>query len=168
MALPIAFERERDDHYDPRDTLRKRLNAAPAEHAEALLEGYELLQKLHESGTLRVLAGAFAAGDKILETAVAAARSEEATRAMRNAILIGKMLAGINPEILKGIAAAASETLGRYDQPAIDPPGLLVLLSHFRRKETRRSLALLNRFMQNLGNQIEHCGVSKRQGQSDT
>ena len=35
MARPIAFEVR---PYDPREILRKRPEAAPAEHAEALLE----------------------------------------------------------------------------------------------------------------------------------
>jgi uncharacterized protein YjgD (DUF1641 family) len=161
MSRPIAFE---VPAYDPRETLRKRLEAAPAEHAEALLESYELLQQLHEAGTLRLLIGALAAGDQILETAVDAARSEEAVRATRNAILLGKMLASINPEILGGIAAAVSETFGSYEKPVIEPPGLLALLSHFRRKELRRSVALINRFLENLGNQIK---LQSKSGQRD-
>jgi len=158
MAQPIAFE---VPPYDPRETLRKRLEAAPAEHAEALLESYELLQQLHETGTLRVLTGALAAGNQILETAVDAARSAEAVRATRNAILLGKMLASINPEILEDIVAAVSETLGSYKKPVIEPPGMFALLRDFRRKELRRSVALINRFLENLGNQI------KRQAESD-
>ncbi|MGB0065075.1 MAG: DUF1641 domain-containing protein [Terracidiphilus sp.] len=152
MAQPIAFEPQ---PYDPREALCKRLEAAPAEHAEALLESYELLEKLHETGALRVLTGALAAGDKILETAVEAARSPEAVRATRNAVLLGKMLASINPEILEGIVAAAGETLGSYKKPVIEPPGLFALLSHFRRKELRRSVALINKFLESLGNQIK-------------
>ncbi len=152
MARPIAFEPQ---PYDPREALRKRLEAAPVEHAEALLDSYELLEQLHKSGTLRVLTGALATGDKILETAVDAARSEEAIRAMRNAVLLGKLLASINPEILEGIVAAAGETLGSYKKPVIEPPGLFALLSQFRHKELRRSLALINKFLESLGNQIK-------------
>ena len=152
MARPIAFE---VPPYDPRETLRKRLEAVPVEHAEALLESYELLEQLHQTGTLRVLTGALAAGNQILETAVEAAHSAEAVRATRNAILLGKLLASINPEVLEGIVAAVSETLGSHQKPVIEPPGLLALLSHFRRKELRRSVALINRFLENLGNQIK-------------
>jgi uncharacterized protein YjgD (DUF1641 family) len=152
MARPIAFEPQ---PYDPREALRKRIEAAPIEHAEALLESYELLEQLHKSGTLRLLTGALAAGDKILETAVDAARSPEAVRATRNAVLLGKLLASINPEILEGIVAAAGETLGSYKKPVIEPPGLFALLSEFRHKELRRSLALINKFLESLGNQIK-------------
>jgi uncharacterized protein YjgD (DUF1641 family) len=151
MSRPIAFE---VPPYDPRETLRKRLEAAPAEHAEALLESYELLQQLHETGTLRVLAGALAAGNQILETVVDAARSPEAVRATRSAILLGKMLSSIDPEFLESIVVAVNETMQEYKKPAIEPPGLLALLSQFRRKELRRSVALINRFLENLGKQI--------------
>ncbi len=152
MARPIAFE---VPPYDPRESLRKRLEAAPIEHAEALLESYELLQQLHTTGTLRLLTGALGAGNQILETAVDAARSCEAVCATRNAILLGKMLASINPEILEGIVAAVGETLGSYKKPVIEPPGLFALLSQFRHKELRRSVALINRFLESLGNQIK-------------
>lgn len=152
MARPIEFEVR---PYDPRETLLKRLEAAPIEHAEALLESYELLQQLHETGTLRMLTGALGAGNQILETAVDAARSSEAVRAMRNAILLGKLLASINPAILEGIVTAASETLGSYEKPVVEPPGLFTLLSQFRHKEVRRSVALINSFLESLGNQIK-------------
>jgi len=161
MARPLAFE---VTPCDPREALRRRLEAAPVEHAEALLESYDLLQQLHQSGTLRVLTGAFAAGNQILGTAVEAARSQEAVRATRNAILLARMLASINPEILEGIVAAVSETLGSYKKPVIEPPGLLALLSHFRRKELRRSVALINRFLESLGNQINLQAESGQRG----
>ena len=98
-----------------------------------------------------MLTGALGAGNQILETAVDAARSGEAVCATRNAILLGKMLASINPEILEGIVAAVGETLGSYKKPVIEPPGLFALLSQFRHKELRRSVALINRFLESLG-----------------
>ncbi len=151
MARPISFEVV---PRDPRDELRKKLEAAPAEHAEALLESYELLQGLHDKGLLRLLRGAVSAGNQIVETTVEAVRSDESIRAARNAIVLTKMLGSINPEILEGIAVAAAETLGSYKKPVIEPPGLLSLLGQFRHKELRRSIALINRFLESLGNQI--------------
>jgi uncharacterized protein YjgD (DUF1641 family) len=162
MARPIAFE---VPPYDPRQALHKRLEAAPVEHAEALLEGYQLLQQLHETGTLRLLTGVLGTGNQILETAVDAARSSEAVCATRNAVLLGKMLASINPEILAGIVVAVGETLGSYKKPVIEPPGLFALLGQFRRKELRRSIALINRFLETLGRQIKTPGESEKGSQ---
>jgi uncharacterized protein YjgD (DUF1641 family) len=152
MARPMPLELP---PRDPREELRKRLEEAPAKHAEALLDSYELLGKLREHGLFEVLRGALGASEKLIETAVDAARSEEAIRAIRNAIILGKILGAINPDVLQGVAVAVGETLGCYDKPIIEPPGLVSLLGQFRHKELRRSMALLNKFLESLGNQIK-------------
>ena len=59
------------------------------------------------------------------------------------------------------VALAAGETLGCYEKPVIEPPGLFSLLSQFRHKELRRSIALINRFLEKLGNQIKLRGSCK-------
>jgi uncharacterized protein YjgD (DUF1641 family) len=158
MARPIPLE---IPARDPREELRKRLEQAPVKHAEALLDSYELLQQLHDHGVFELLRGAFSASDKLIETAVDAAKSDEAIRAIRNAMILGKVLASINPDVLQCVATAASDTLGCYDKPIIEPPGLLSLLSQFSHKELRRSLALLNKFLESLGNQIKRRGGCK-------
>jgi uncharacterized protein YjgD (DUF1641 family) len=152
MARPISLELP---PRDPREELHKRLEQAPVAHAEALLDSYELLQQLHDHGLLELLRGALSASDKLIETAVDAAKSPESVRAIRNAIIIGKILASINPDVLQGVAVAVGDTLGCYDKPIIEPPGLLSLLSQFRHKELRRSMALINKFLEALGNQIK-------------
>jgi uncharacterized protein YjgD (DUF1641 family) len=152
MAQPIALE------IPPRDARRElltRLENAPAEHAEALLDSYELLQKLHEARVFEILRGVLSAGDKVVEAAVSATETPEAIRALRNAIILGKMLGSINPELMQCYATAVGETLSSERKPVIDPPGLLALLGQFRRKELRRSVALINRFLESLGNQLK-------------
>ena len=158
MARPISLELPQRD---PRQELRKRLEEAPIEHAEALLDSYELLQQLHEHGIFQLLRGVLGASDKLVETAVDAAKSDESVRAIRNAVILGKMLGSINPEVLQCVAAAAGETLGCYQKPVIEPPGLFALLSQFRHQELRRSIALVNRFLETLGNQIKLRGSCK-------
>ncbi len=154
MARPIPLELP---PRDARGELQKRLEQAPTEHAEALLDSYELLQQLHDHGVLQLLRGAIGASDKLVETAVDASKSEESIRAIRNVLILGKVLGSINPEVLQCLATAAAETLGSYDKPVIEPPGLLSLLNQFRHKELRRSIALINRFLESLGNQIKLC-----------
>jgi uncharacterized protein YjgD (DUF1641 family) len=158
MAQPIPLQLP---PHDPREELRKRLDQAPIAHAEALLDSYELIQQLHDHGIFELLRGALSASDKLVETAVDAAKSEDSVRAIRNAIILGKMLGAINPEVLQCVALAAGETLGCYQQPVIEPPGLFSLLSQFRHKELRRSIALINRFLETLGNQIKLRGSCK-------
>ena len=158
MARPIPLELP---PRDPREELRNRLEEAPIEHAEALLDSYELLQQLHDRGVFELLRGALQASHKIVETAVETARSDESIRALRNTIILGKMLASINPDLLQSIAAAVSETLGSQRKPVIEPPGLFSLLNQFRRKELRRSIALINRFLETLGKQLRKQATSK-------
>lgn len=158
MARPIPLELPPSD---PREELRKRLVDAPVEHAEALLDSYELLQKLHDRGVFQLLRGALEASETIVETAVDAARSDESVRAFRNTIILAKMLASINPDLLESIAVAVSETLGSQRKPVIEPPGLFSLLNQFRRKELRRSIALINRFLETLGKQLRKQGSFK-------
>jgi len=155
MARPIPLEIA---PRDPREELRKRLEQAPAEHAEALLDSYELLQKLHDHGVFQLLRGAVGASDKLVETAVDAARSDQSVRALRNTIILAKMLGSINPELLQDIALAVGETLGKESKPVIEPPGLFSLLGQFRHKELRRSIALINRFLETLGIQLSARG----------
>jgi uncharacterized protein YjgD (DUF1641 family) len=140
---------------DPREELRKRLDEAPLEHAEALLDSYELLQQLHNHGVFELLRGALSASDKLIETTVDAAKSDASVRAIRNAIILGEILGSIHPDALQGVAVAVSETFGCYEKPVVEPPGLFSLLTRFRRKESRRSIALLSKFLQTLGDQIK-------------
>jgi len=139
----------------------RRATHAPMQHAEALLDSYELLGKLHEHGVFELLCGALGASDKLIETAVDAAKSDEAIRAIRNAIILGKILGAINPDVLQSVAVAVSETLGCYKKPIIEPPSLFALLIQFSHKELRRSMALLNKFLESLGNQIKLRGGCK-------
>jgi uncharacterized protein YjgD (DUF1641 family) len=151
MARPIGLDVA---PRDPREELRRRLEQAPGQHAEALLESYELLQLLHNSGVLRLLRGALGSGDMLLETAVNAAKSEEAIRGLRNAITLAKMLGTINPDLLQGYVYAASETLSRQ-KPVVETPGLFTLLAEFRRPEQRRGIALISKFLEILGSEIK-------------
>jgi uncharacterized protein YjgD (DUF1641 family) len=148
MAQPIPLKLP---PRDPRQELQTRLKEAPIEHAEALLDGYELLQQLHDHRILATLRGVLGAGDTIVEKLADAASSVDSITAIRNALILAKMLASIDPEVLKGVAVAVAETM---DAPSQKPPGLFVLLRQFRSEESRRSMALLNRFLGSLGTQL--------------
>lgn len=154
MARAIGLE---ITPHDPREELRRKLEQAPEQHAEALLESYELLQQLHDSGVLRLLRGTLGYGGKLLETAVGAADSPEGIRGLRNAIILAKMLGAIDPDLLQGYANAVSETLG-CQKPVVEPPGLFKLFAEFRHPELRRSMALINKFLESFGNQLKTRG----------
>jgi uncharacterized protein YjgD (DUF1641 family) len=157
MARPITLEIAARD---PKAELLAKLEAAPAEHAAAILDSYELLQTLHEAGVLEMVRGAISARDTAMEAAVGVAQTSEAVNAIRNTIIFGKMIGSINPELLQCIANAVGETLGSNRRPVIDPPGLLSLLGQFRRPELRRSVALINRFLDTMGTRLKEKGCS--------
>jgi uncharacterized protein YjgD (DUF1641 family) len=160
MAQPIPLDLP---PRDPRKELLDRLERAPEEHAEALLDAYDLLEQLRQAGVLQLLRGTLSAGDEIVERAADAARSPGGTRALRNLLILGQMLSSINPELLQCIAVATAQTMGSERKPVIEPPGLLALLGEFRQPELRRSVALINRFLLTLGNQLKTVATDHRQ-----
>jgi uncharacterized protein YjgD (DUF1641 family) len=160
MAQPIPLNLP---PRDPRKELLDRLERAPQEHAEALLESYELLEQLRQAGILHLLRGTLSAGDEILERAAGAATSPQGTRALRNLLILGQMLSSIDPDLLECVAVATNRTLGSQHKPDIEPPGLFALLSQFRQPELRRSVALINRFLVTLGNQLKTVGSNRPQ-----
>jgi uncharacterized protein YjgD (DUF1641 family) len=97
MSQPISFKTRRRDF---REELRVRLEQAPADHAEAILAGYEVLQGLHDRGVLELLRGVLGGGDRILEIAVEAAKTPEAIHGIRNLIIMLKLAGSIDPDQL--------------------------------------------------------------------
>jgi len=157
MARPISLN---VSPRDPRKELLDRLERAPQQHAEALLDAYALLEELRQAGILQLLRGTLSAGDEILERAAGAATSPQGTRALRNLLILGQMLSTINPDLLECIAIALGQTLGSERRPVIEPPGLFSLLSQFRQPELRRSIALINRFLDTLGHNLKSEGCA--------
>ncbi|MGC3971191.1 MAG: hypothetical protein QM775_28785 [Pirellulales bacterium] len=137
MAHPISRPvRSRD----PRAELHSRLEAAPEEHAEALLAAYEVLQGLHDRGALELLRGMLGSGDKVLEIAVNAARNPQSIRSLRNLLLLVNMVGEIDPEQLRGITQAVPQALNAAH--TAQPLSLWRLLSVVWNKNIRRALGI--------------------------
>jgi uncharacterized protein YjgD (DUF1641 family) len=149
MARPIPLELPKRD---PREELRSRLEQAPAEHAEALLAGLEVLQGLHDRGVLEVLRGVLDGGNKILEIAVEASTTPEAVRGIRSLIIMAKMVGSIDPELLKKFTEAVPDALaGAVRAQEKEPPGVWEALRMLRSKNMRRGLAVMNSVLEALG-----------------
>jgi uncharacterized protein YjgD (DUF1641 family) len=158
MAQPIPLE---VPPRDARTELQARLENAPVEDAEALLDAYELLRVLRDRRIFDALRGALGAGAKLAETAARAAESPQSLTALRNVIILAKTVASIDPELLRCISMAVSETMSSKEETATDSPSMLALLSQFRSKELRRSVGLINRFLNSLGKQLKSRGVAQ-------
>jgi len=141
MAKPIPLQ---IPPRDSREELLSRLQSAPAEHAEALLAGYEVLQGLHDSGTLELLRGLLGSRDKVLQTAVDATRTPESVRIIRNLLLLVKMLGEFDPDLFEGFVHALPEAMKNAKARAQDSPGLLSTLNEFRNKDLLRGIVVVN------------------------
>jgi uncharacterized protein YjgD (DUF1641 family) len=145
MAQPIVF-------HPPANavpTNSERLEKAPAEHAEALLSAYELLQLLHDRGVLNLLRGAVAAGDGLVGTVTTAVDTPETIGAIRNFILLSKFFASIPPNVLKSLLDTVSAGANR--EKAHRAPGLLSLLWRLRNEDGRRAASVAIDLFEGLG-----------------
>jgi uncharacterized protein YjgD (DUF1641 family) len=145
MAQPISFQapaRNAPAHLE-------RLRNAPAEHAEALLSAYELLQLLHDRGILNLLRGLVGGGDELIGTIAAALDTPESIRAIRNFLLMTKFFGSIPPDVLSSLAETVSE--GAKREKAHKAPGLLHLLSRLRNEDSRHAAAVALDLLEGLG-----------------
>lgn len=159
MAQPIPLELPRTD---PRLELQARLQKAPAAHAEALLEAYEVLQGLHDRGVFDLMRGALGSSDKILDIVVAAAQSPTSIRSIRNLLLLINTLGEIEPDLLKTFTQTVPKALHMMvRQP--EPPGLWRLIKDFLwNQDFRHGMAGLNTFLEVLGRSLS--GGNKTNG----
>ena len=148
MAKPVPLQLP---PRDPREELRSRLDRAPLEHADALLATYEVLQGLHDSGVLELLRGLLGSGDKVLETAVDAARAPESVRVVRNLLVLVRTLGEIDPDLFDGFAMALPEAMQQARAQGKEPPGFLAILNKFRSKDLRRGLVAVNSLLEAWG-----------------
>ena len=132
-----------------RDELKRRLDEAPVEHAEAVLAGYEVLQQLHESGTLDVLRGLLGAGDQVVRHAVALAVQPEAVDALRNLLVLSKVLGSVNPDVLHRVLSGVPEALAQ--KPEEEPPSLFAIFRRMTSKESRRAQAAIVTLLESVG-----------------
>jgi uncharacterized protein YjgD (DUF1641 family) len=166
MARPIALELP---PRNPAAELRTRLDNASAEHGEALLTGYEVLQVLHEQGVFEILRGVLSAKDEILDLAVTAVNTPEAIRAIRNLLNCGLLLASIQPEWLKALAQAIPEGMARATAERDKPAGLWELLRRIRSKDSLRAMAAAVNSLQAFGRHLHSfADASSDSGKTNT
>lgn len=138
MAKPIELMPKFNAAQGAREELKRRVDAAPIEHAEAVLDAYELLQQLHDSGTLDVLRGLLGAGDQVVRHAVGIAIKPESVHLLRNLLVLSNLLSGIDPGKLE--AALGGVPAAFAQQPAENPPSLFAIFRRLSTVESRRAL----------------------------
>lgn len=139
---------------DPQQEIASQLQKAPLQHAEAVIAAYEILQCLHDSGVLEILRGALGGGEKIVEQVVDAARAPQAIGAVRNLLLLAKVLGEIDPALLGDLTRAVPKALVQANAEEATPPGLFKLISTFWNNDFRRGLAAFNDFLVMFGKNL--------------
>jgi uncharacterized protein YjgD (DUF1641 family) len=157
MAEPILLNLPPSD---PRETLYKRLENAPHEHAEALLTTYDILQGLHDQGILELAKGALGSSEKVLQIVVDAANTPEVIRGIRNVMILAKIADAIDPHLLESLANAVPEGLAEAQNPR--PLGYWQLMKKLLSRDTRRVLlagaCVLESMGKSFGSQGSHDG----------
>src|SRR6266700_2575116 len=156
MAQPIRLE------FSPRDArteLQTRLQNAPLEHAEALLSGYDLLQRLHDRGVLDLLRGGLGSSDKVLSIVVDGAKTPEAINATRNLLILSKVMFALEPELLENIANAVPNSLAQAREQK--PLGLWQLFKKMCSKDTRRALSEMLGVLESFGKGLGSVATAK-------
>ena len=148
MAKPIEFVPARQDAHDE---LKRKIESAPVEHAAAVLSAYELLEELHTSGTLDLLRGAVGAGGEITKQASSLAAQPEAVCALRNLLVLGKLLGSIDPDSLHRLADNLSSVQQQSDAR---PPSLFGIFRRLSSANSRRALAAATGLLDSVGREL--------------
>jgi uncharacterized protein YjgD (DUF1641 family) len=90
MAQAVDFRKFASEN--SREDLARRIREAPADHADAILAGFELLEKLHDAGLLSLASGLISAGNNIIDRLAVVADSQQAIVALRAALIFGSIL----------------------------------------------------------------------------
>ena len=132
------------------------LATAPAKHAAAILEAYEVLQLMHDNGVLDLLRGTLGGGNAVVQQAVAVASDAAMIRATRNAFLLAKTLGEIEPALLSSFTSALPQALAQAHREEARPPGLFKLLRSFFNADFRRGLAAVNDLLETFGRNLKN------------
>jgi uncharacterized protein YjgD (DUF1641 family) len=147
MAQPVPFRRFIPP--DTRDDLARKIDDAPRDYAEALLSSLQLLQQLHDTGTLDLLRGLVGGGDAVVNHVVDIVSAPEMVNALRNVLALSKVLASIDPDALH-VAIQ-----GRPDERDSPTPSLFAIGKQMNTEEARMGLATAVRLLTAFGGAIK-------------
>jgi uncharacterized protein YjgD (DUF1641 family) len=153
MAQPIGLT------LPPRDRQRElevRLKAAPAQHAEAILAAYEVLQLMHDKGVLELMRGTLGGGEDVVQQAVAVVHTASVIRGSRNLFLLMDALGALEPELLRDFTRAIPKDLVQANKEEAKPPSLFKLLRTFLNADFRRGLAACNDLLEIFGKNLRN------------
>ena len=151
MANPITFVPQ---PVDPHVELMRKVEAAPREHAEALLVAWDTLQTAHDQGILDLLQGLIGGRDVIAGKLAEAMILPESVNAVRNLIALGRIVASIDPDVLHRMAKAMDQGMQGPHVEA-EPPSMFRILRQATSPAGKRGLMFAVQMMVALGTATE-------------
>lgn len=151
MANPITFTPQ---PIDPNLELMRKVEAAPREHAEALLVAWDTLQTAHDQGILDLIQGLMGGRDAIAGKLASAAAMPEMMNAVRNLIALGRIMAAIDPEVLHRLAKAMDQGM-QGPQPDGPTPSLFRIMRQATSPAGKRGLSFAVQMLVALGTATE-------------
>jgi uncharacterized protein YjgD (DUF1641 family) len=136
MAKPIEFK---PVPKDPVEETRRRLEQAPVEHAEAVMNAYATLQTLHDTNALDFLRGLLGAGDEVISQLADVATSPQSTRAIRNLLILVNVLGSIDPDVLERIVHSVTPAVA--ERRDARHPSMFRIARQLFSRDARRALA---------------------------
>ena len=149
-----------------REEMRREVENAPIDHAEALLGAYKLLQEAQDHGVLDTLRGVIGAGDAIIGKISEYANTPEVIRLIRNLLAMLRIRGELDTGVLDALAKAF--TAGQREKTQSNHSGPPSLLHTFRRltsKESRRTLATIAELTNSLGSALSSSSSGNPGGQ---
>ncbi len=151
MAIPITFTPQ---PVDPHLELMRKVEAAPREHAEALLVAWDLLQTAHDQGLLDLLQGLVGGRDVIADKLAAAMVMPESINAIRNLIALGRIMAAFDPDMLHRLAKAMDQGM-QGPQPDGSTPSLFRIMRQAASPAGKRGLSMAVQLLVAVGTATE-------------
>ena len=167
MAKPIPAvlkAPEVPSETDAREELRRKIAEASIEHAAALLSVYELVQTMHDSGTLDLLRGLVGASDEIIGRIASALNSPEVIRGLRNLFALSQIVANVDPKVFEGLRDAFAEAARRNVEANGKPPGLWTIFKRADSENSLRALAVATDFLDSFGRHLKENAHQNGQG----
>ena len=154
MANPITFTPQ---PVDPHVELMRKVEAAPREHAEALLVAWDTLQTAHDQGILDLIQGLIGGRDIIAGKLADAVVLPESINAIRNLIALGRIVAALDPDMLHRLAKAMNQSAQGIPRPHPDgqTPSLFRIARQATSPEGKRGLSFAVQLLVALGTATE-------------
>ncbi len=150
MAHPITFT---PPPVDPHVELMRKVEAAPRDHAEALLVAWDTLQTAHDQGLLDLLQGLLGGRDVIAGKLAEAVVLPESINAIRNLIALGRIVAALDPDMLHRVAKAMDQ--GTQGHPDGGTPSMFRILRQATSPAGKRGLSFAVQMLVAIGSASE-------------